>query len=70
MASQIQEVFATAGDLDEGELTWYSLCLFLVYPNYLLSFQSRVVGSRENSTDGLHSPSGAGDKPPQDNAPF
>ncbi|XP_050763056.1 tumor protein D54 isoform X5 [Gymnogyps californianus] len=34
------------------------------------SIKSRVVGSRENSTDGLHSPSGAGDKPPQDNAPF
>ncbi|NXG07366.1 TPD54 protein, partial [Sakesphorus luctuosus] len=30
----------------------------------------QVVGSRENSTDSLHSPSGAGDKPPQDNAPF
>ncbi|XP_075022893.1 tumor protein D54 isoform X15 [Calonectris borealis] len=34
------------------------------------TIKSRVVGSRENSTDGLHSPSGAGDKPPQDNAPF
>ncbi|NWT08647.1 TPD54 protein, partial [Vireo altiloquus] len=34
------------------------------------TIKSRVVGSRENSTDGLHSSSGAGDKPPQDNAPF
>ncbi|XP_038014985.1 tumor protein D54 isoform X9 [Motacilla alba alba] len=34
------------------------------------TIKSRVVGSRENSADGLHSPSGAGDKPPQDNAPF
>ncbi|XP_062445023.1 tumor protein D54 isoform X8 [Rhea pennata] len=34
------------------------------------TIKSRVVGSRENSTDGLHSPPGAGDKPPQDNAPF
>ncbi|XP_075577431.1 tumor protein D54 isoform X3 [Pelecanus crispus] len=34
------------------------------------TIKSRVVGSRENSTDGLHSPSGAGDKAPQDNAPF
>ncbi|NXH71268.1 TPD54 protein, partial [Hydrobates tethys] len=34
------------------------------------TIKSRVVGSRENSTDGLQSPSGAGDKPPQDNAPF
>ncbi|KAM6378368.1 tumor protein D54 isoform 15-T15 [Pluvialis apricaria] len=34
------------------------------------TIKSRVVGSRENSTDGLHSPLGAGDKPPQDNAPF
>ncbi|XP_041314219.1 tumor protein D54 isoform X3 [Pyrgilauda ruficollis] len=34
------------------------------------TIKSRVVGSRENSTDGLHSPSGAGDKPPHDNAPF
>ncbi|NXO39063.1 TPD54 protein, partial [Locustella ochotensis] len=34
------------------------------------TIKSRVVGSRENSTDGLHSPSGAGDKPPQDNSPF
>ncbi|NWX35704.1 TPD54 protein, partial [Notiomystis cincta] len=34
------------------------------------TIKSRVVGSRENSTDSLHSPSGAGDKLPQDNAPF
>ncbi|XP_027566348.1 tumor protein D54 isoform X14 [Pipra filicauda] len=34
------------------------------------TIKNRVVGSRENSTDGLHSPSGAGDKSPQDNAPF
>ncbi|KAM6298544.1 tumor protein D54 [Aegotheles albertisi] len=34
------------------------------------TIKSRVVGSRENSTEGLHSPSGAGEKPPQDNAPF
>ncbi|NXR59202.1 TPD54 protein, partial [Rhadina sibilatrix] len=34
------------------------------------TIKSRVVGSRENSTDSFHSPSGAGDKPPQDNAPF
>ncbi|NWH50364.1 TPD54 protein, partial [Fregata magnificens] len=34
------------------------------------TIKSRVVGSRENSTDGLHSPSGTGDKPPQDNTPF
>ncbi|NXJ14094.1 TPD54 protein, partial [Odontophorus gujanensis] len=33
------------------------------------TIKSRVVGSRENSTDGLQSPS-AGDKPPQDSAPF
>ncbi|XP_015737306.1 tumor protein D54 isoform X11 [Coturnix japonica] len=33
------------------------------------TIKSRVVGSRENSTDGLQSPS-AGDKAPQDNAPF
>lgn len=30
MASQICEVFATVGDLDKGELTWYSQCCFLV----------------------------------------
>ncbi|NXK98884.1 TPD54 protein, partial [Formicarius rufipectus] len=34
------------------------------------TIKSRVVGSRENSTEGLHSPSGSGDKSPQDNAPF
>ncbi|NXH15587.1 TPD54 protein, partial [Bucco capensis] len=34
------------------------------------TIKSRVVGSRENSTDGLHSPSGAGDKAPQDTSPF
>ncbi|XP_061864796.1 tumor protein D54 isoform X2 [Colius striatus] len=34
------------------------------------TIKSRVVGSRENSTEGLHSLSGAGDKAPQDNAPF
>uniref|UniRef100_A0A7M4EGM1 TPD52 like 2 n=1 Tax=Crocodylus porosus TaxID=8502 RepID=A0A7M4EGM1_CROPO len=34
------------------------------------TIKSRVVGSRENSTDGLHSPTSVGDKPPQDNAPF
>ncbi|NXD13275.1 TPD54 protein, partial [Nothocercus nigrocapillus] len=34
------------------------------------TIKNRVVGSRENSTDGLHSPPGAGEKPPQDNAPF
>ncbi|NXK32880.1 TPD54 protein, partial [Piprites chloris] len=34
------------------------------------TIKNRVVGSRENSTDSLHSPSGAGDKSPQDNAPF
>ncbi|XP_030898280.1 tumor protein D54 isoform X4 [Melopsittacus undulatus] len=34
------------------------------------TIKSRMVGSRENSTDGLHSPSGPGDQPPQDNAPF
>ncbi|NWU08026.1 TPD54 protein, partial [Cephalopterus ornatus] len=34
------------------------------------TIKNRVVGSRENSADGLHSPSGAGDKSPQDNAPF
>uniref|UniRef100_A0A8C5TZZ5 TPD52 like 2 n=1 Tax=Malurus cyaneus samueli TaxID=2593467 RepID=A0A8C5TZZ5_9PASS len=34
------------------------------------TIKSRVVGSRENSIDSFHSPSGAGDKPPQDNAPF
>ncbi|KFZ61447.1 Tumor protein D54, partial [Antrostomus carolinensis] len=34
------------------------------------TIKSRMVGSRENSTDSLHSPSGAGDKAPQDNAPF
>ncbi|KYO30098.1 tumor protein D54 isoform X8 [Alligator mississippiensis] len=34
------------------------------------TIKSRVVGSRENSTDGLHSPTGVGDKPPQDNASF
>ncbi|XP_071616431.1 tumor protein D54 isoform X33 [Heliangelus exortis] len=34
------------------------------------TIKSRVVGSRENSTDCLHSPSGAGGKPPEDNAPF
>ncbi|XP_030388780.1 tumor protein D54 isoform X8 [Gopherus flavomarginatus] len=33
------------------------------------TIKSRVVGSRENSTD-PHSPTGSGDKPPQDNAPF
>ncbi|XP_074867413.1 tumor protein D54 isoform X3 [Carettochelys insculpta] len=33
------------------------------------TIKSRVVGSRENNTD-LQSPSGSGDKPPQDNAPF
>ncbi|KAM7150113.1 tumor protein D54 isoform 5-T5 [Macrochelys suwanniensis] len=33
------------------------------------TIKSKVVGSRENSTD-LHSPTGSGDKPPQDNAPF
>ncbi|NWH74508.1 TPD54 protein, partial [Piaya cayana] len=34
------------------------------------TIKSRVVGSRENSIDSLHSPSGVGDKPPHDNAPF
>ncbi|NXA34258.1 TPD54 protein, partial [Eudromia elegans] len=34
------------------------------------TIKNRVVGSRENSTDGLHSPAGPGEKPPQDNAPF
>ncbi|NWI16102.1 TPD54 protein, partial [Crypturellus soui] len=34
------------------------------------TIKNRVVGSRENSTDGLHSPPGAGEKPAQDNAPF
>ncbi|NWQ59884.1 TPD54 protein, partial [Neopipo cinnamomea] len=34
------------------------------------TIKNRVVGSRENSADSLHSPSGAGDKSPQDNAPF
>ncbi|XP_068272512.1 tumor protein D54 isoform X5 [Nyctibius grandis] len=34
------------------------------------TIKSRVVGSRENSIDSLHSPSGAGDKSPQDNTPF
>ncbi|XP_019365601.1 PREDICTED: tumor protein D54 isoform X1 [Gavialis gangeticus] len=34
------------------------------------TIKSRVVGSRENSTDGLHSTTGVGDKPPQDNASF
>ncbi|XP_053102127.1 tumor protein D54 isoform X15 [Hemicordylus capensis] len=34
------------------------------------TIKSRVVGSRENSVDELHSPSASGDKPPQDNAPF
>ncbi|NWR80662.1 TPD54 protein, partial [Centropus unirufus] len=34
------------------------------------TIKSRVVGSRENSTDGLQSPSGAGDKSPHDNTPF
>ncbi|NXI40237.1 TPD54 protein, partial [Galbula dea] len=34
------------------------------------TIKSRVVGSRENSTEGLHSPSGAGEKPPEDNTPF
>ncbi|NXO00996.1 TPD54 protein, partial [Rhinopomastus cyanomelas] len=34
------------------------------------TIKSRVVGSRENSTEGLHSPSGASDKLPQDNTPF
>ncbi|KGL73076.1 Tumor protein D54, partial [Tinamus guttatus] len=34
------------------------------------TIKNRVVGSRENSTDGLHSAPGAGEKPPQDNAPF
>ncbi|KAL8179705.1 UNVERIFIED_CONTAM: hypothetical protein K2H54_071502 [Gekko kuhli] len=32
--------------------------------------KSKVVGSRENSVDELHSPSASGDKPAQDNAPF
>ncbi|XP_051488727.1 tumor protein D54 isoform X10 [Apus apus] len=34
------------------------------------TIKSRVVGSRENSSDCLHSPLGAGEKPPQDNTPF
>ncbi|KAM6319463.1 tumor protein D54 isoform 4-T4 [Podargus strigoides] len=34
------------------------------------TIKSRVVGSRENSIDSLHSPSGTGDKAPQDNSPF
>ncbi|KAM4650203.1 tumor protein D54 isoform 3-T3 [Amazona ochrocephala] len=42
----------------------------LCYQQETWRHESRMVGSRENSTDGLHSPSGAGDKPPQDNAPF
>nr|XP_006132527.2 tumor protein D54 isoform X2 [Pelodiscus sinensis] len=33
------------------------------------TIKSKVVGSRENSTD-LQSPAGSGDNPPQDNAPF
>uniref|UniRef100_A0A8C0HF13 TPD52 like 2 n=1 Tax=Buteo japonicus TaxID=224669 RepID=A0A8C0HF13_9AVES len=53
-----------------GSVISRKLVLLSCYPNSLFSFQSRVVGSRENSTEGLHSPSGAGDKPPQDNAPF
>ncbi|NXF12208.1 TPD54 protein, partial [Smithornis capensis] len=34
------------------------------------TIKSRVVGSRENSTDSFHSASETGDKSPQDNAPF
>nr|XP_056701280.1 tumor protein D54 isoform X2 [Euleptes europaea] len=34
------------------------------------TIKSKVVGSRENSADELHSPSASGDKPSQDNAPF
>nr|XP_020668054.1 tumor protein D54 isoform X7 [Pogona vitticeps] len=34
------------------------------------SIKSKVVGSRDNGTDELHSPSATGDKPPQDSAPF
>ncbi|XP_020668051.2 tumor protein D54 isoform X4 [Pogona vitticeps] len=34
------------------------------------SIKSKVVGSRDNSTDELHSPSATGDKPPQDSTPF
>ncbi|XP_077192027.1 tumor protein D54 isoform X8 [Paroedura picta] len=34
------------------------------------TIKSKVVGSRENSADELHSPSASGDNPPQDNAPF
>ncbi|XP_034642923.1 tumor protein D54 isoform X9 [Trachemys scripta elegans] len=33
------------------------------------TIKSKVVGGRENSTD-PQSPTGSGDKPPQDNAPF
>ncbi|XP_048354128.1 tumor protein D54 isoform X3 [Sphaerodactylus townsendi] len=34
------------------------------------TIKSKVVGSRENSADELHSPAASGDKPSQDNAPF
>ncbi|XP_038605800.1 tumor protein D54 isoform X5 [Tachyglossus aculeatus] len=34
------------------------------------TIKSKVVGGRENDSDNLHSPTGAGDKPLQDNIPF
>ncbi|KAJ6651792.1 hypothetical protein lerEdw1_016484 [Lerista edwardsae] len=34
------------------------------------TIKSKVVGSRENSVDELHSPTASGEKPPQDNAAF
>ncbi|KAL9835193.1 tumor protein D54 isoform 4-T4 [Geothlypis trichas] len=52
-----------------GVSEWNS-ATFKSFEDRVGTIKSRVVGSRENSTDGLHSPSGAGDKTPQDNAPF
>ncbi|XP_069099357.1 tumor protein D54 isoform X2 [Pleurodeles waltl] len=34
------------------------------------SLKSKVVGVKENGADGLQSPTGSGEKSPQDNAPF
>uniref|UniRef100_A0A8C0FM35 TPD52 like 2 n=1 Tax=Bubo bubo TaxID=30461 RepID=A0A8C0FM35_BUBBB len=59
-----QETLSQAGQKTSAALSNVDFCFVL------WCFDSRVVGSRENSTDGLHSPSGAGGKPPQDNAPF
>ncbi|KFP68696.1 Tumor protein D54, partial [Cariama cristata] len=77
-----QKTSAALSNVKLGDMSSYSIrhsismpamrnsATFKSFEDRVGTIKSRVVGSRENSTDGLHSPSGAGDKPPQDNAPF